>query len=344
MLRWNVIRADKQVTERLSQELSDDSQCGSLFLWRRVMKKKTDSFKTEVKRDWKRNKSLYLMAIPVLAFYLMFMYKPMYGAIVAFMNYRPARGISGSEWVGLENFQRFFNSPYFGRLIRNTIVLSLYSLLFCFTAPILLALLLNEVTAKKFKGTIQTLSYLPHFISMVVAVGMIREFCMTDGLINDIIVFFGGERSALLQNPGLYRIIYILSDIWQQVGWGSIIYLAALSGIDQERYEAAAIDGAGKLRQALHITIPGIMPTVVIMLILRIGSLMNMGYEKTILLYNASTYETADIISSYIYRVGLLEQNWSYSTAIGLFNSVINCVLLLAANQLSKRVTETSLW
>lgn len=246
--------------------------------------------------------------------------------------------------MGVEQFVRFFHSPYFYRLIRNTIVLSIYSLLFCFTAPILLALLLNEVKGKRFKSITQTVSYLPHFISMVVAVGMIKEFCMTDGLINDIIVFFGGERSALLQNPALYRTIYIISDIWQEVGWGSIIYLAALAGIDSERYEAAAIDGAGKFRQMIHVTIPGIMPTVTIMLILRIGSLMNMGYEKTILLYNSSTYETADIISSYIYRVGLLEQNWSYSTAIGLFNSVINCILLLAANRISKKVTETSLW
>ncbi len=284
------------------------------------------------------------MIIPVLIFYLVFMYKPMYGAIIAFMDYRPAKGILGSDWVGVEQFVRFFHSPYFYRLIRNTIVLSIYSLLFCFTAPILLALLLNEVKGKRFKSITQTVSYLPHFISMVVAVGMIKEFCMTDGLINDIIVFFGGERSALLQNPALYRTIYIISDIWQEVGWGSIIYLAALSGIDSERYEAAAIDGAGKFRQMIHVTIPGIMPTVTIMLILRIGSLMNMGYEKTILLYNSSTYETADIISSYIYRVGLLEQNWSYSTAIGLFNSVINCILLLAANRISKKVTETSLW
>ncbi len=306
--------------------------------------KKKERFALRAKKDWKKNKTLYFMIIPVLIFYLVFMYKPMYGAIIAFMDYRPAKGILGSDWVGVEQFVRFFHSPYFYRLIRNTIVLSIYSLLFCFTAPILLALLLNEVKGKRFKSITQTVSYLPHFISMVVAVGMIKEFCMTDGLINDIIVFFGGERSALLQNPALYRTIYIISDIWQEVGWGSIIYLAALSGIDSERYEAAAIDGAGKFRQMIHVTIPGIMPTVTIMLILRIGSLMNMGYEKTILLYNSSTYETADIISSYIYRVGLLEQNWSYSTAIGLFNSVINCILLLAANRISKKVTETSLW
>ncbi|MDC7288420.1 ABC transporter permease subunit [Blautia schinkii] len=297
-----------------------------------------------IKVDWKRNKSLYLLAIPVLLFYLLFMYKPMYGALIAFQNYVPTKGISGSEWVGLDQFIRFFQSPYFVRLLRNTILLSLYSLIFCFPAPIILALLLNEAKNKHFKSITQTMTYLPHFISMVVAVGIVKEFCMSDGLINDLIVMFGGTRSALLQNPAVYRTIYIISDIWQEVGWGSIIYLAALAGIDQQLYEAASIDGAGKWKQMIHVTLPGLMPTVIVMLILRMGSLMSMSYEKTILLFNPSTYETADIISSYIYRVGLLEQNWSYSTAIGLMNSVINCILLVAANKLSKRVTENSLW
>lgn len=309
------------------------------------MKKNNNyDFSKDVKTDWKRNKSLYFLVIPVIVFYILFMYKPMYGAIIAFQNYVPRKGISGSEWVGFAQFIKFFKSPYFWRLIRNTVVLSVYSLVFCFPAPIILALLLNEVKNKKFKSTMQTFTYLPHFISMVVAVGIITEFCLSDGLINDIIVLFGGERSAILQNPAYYRSIYIISDIWQEVGWGSIIYLAALAGIDQQLYEAAAIDGAGKWKQTIHVTIPGLMPTVIIMLILRMGSLMSMGYEKTILLYNPSTYETADIISAYVYRVGLLEQNWSYSTAIGLLNSVINCVMLVTANKLSKRVTENSLW
>lgn len=308
------------------------------------MKNKDNVFSNSVKADWKRNKSLYLIVVPVVLFYILFMYKPMYGALIAFQNYVPAKGMAGSKWVGFDQFIKFFNSPYFFRLVRNTLVLSLYSLVFCFPAPIILALLLNEVKNKKFKSVTQTVTYLPHFISMVVAVGIIKEFCLSDGLINNVIEMFGGQSSALLQNPAYYRTIYILSDIWQEVGWGSIIYLAALSGIDSQLYEAASIDGAGKLKQMLHVTIPGIMPTVIIMLILRMGSLMSMGYEKTILLYNPSTYETADIISSYIYRVGLLEQNWSYSTAIGLLNSVINCFMLVAANKLSKKVTENSLW
>ncbi|MDO5416212.1 MAG: ABC transporter permease subunit [Lachnospiraceae bacterium] len=308
------------------------------------MKKKNSNFIQDVKTDWKRNKSLYFIIIPVILFYILFMYKPMYGALIAFQDYSPAKGMGGSNWVGFKHFIKFFNSPYFFRLIRNTIVLSLYSLIFCFPAPIILALLLNEVKNKKFKSVTQTMTYLPHFISMVVAVGIIQEFCLNDGLINDIVVMFGGERSAILQNPKLYRMIYIVSDIWQQIGWGSIMYLAALAGVDQQLYEAASIDGAGKWKQILNVTIPGIMPTVIIMLILRIGSLMSMGYEKTILLYNPTTYETADIISSYVYRVGLLEQSWSYSTAIGLLNSIINCALLVFANKMSKRVTENSLW
>lgn len=309
-----------------------------------MMKNKDNAFSKSVKADWKRNKSLYFIVIPVVLFYILFMYKPMYGALIAFQNYVPAKGMAGSKWVGFDQFIKFFNSPYFFRLIRNTLILSVYSLVFCFPAPIILALLLNEVKNKKFKSVTQTVTYLPHFVSMVVAVGIIKEFCLSDGLINNIIELFGGQSSALLQNPAYYRTIYILSDIWQEVGWGSIIYLAALSGIDSQLYEAASIDGAGKLKQMLHVTIPGIMPTVIIMLILRMGSLMSMGYEKTILLYNPSTYETADIISSYIYRVGLLEQNWSYSTAIGLLNSIINCFMLVAANKLSKKVTENSLW
>ena len=268
----------------------------------------------------------------------------MYGAIIAFKDYTPALGVEKSPWVGLENFTRFFNSVYFVRLIKNTILLSFYNLLFGFPAPIILALLLNEVRGKRFKSLTQTITYLPHFISMIVVTGMLTNFCMTSGLFNDIIVMLGGERSPLLQNPKLYRTIYVASSIWQEVGWGSIIYLSALAGVDSQLYEAAQIDGAGKWKQMINVTLPAITPTIIIMLILKIGSLMNMGYEKTILLYNPSTYETADIISSYIYRIGLLEQDWSYSTAIGLFNSVINFALLILANKISKRYSETSLW
>ena len=305
---------------------------------------KQSSFFYRVKKDWMRNRSLYLMIIPMLIFFILFHYKPMYGAIIAFKDYTPALGIAESPWVGWDNFTRFFSSVYFGRLIRNTILLSFYSLLFGFPAPIILALLLNEVKNKKFKGLTQTVTYLPHFISMIVVTGMLVDFSMTSGLFNDIIELFGGERSPLLQNPDLYRTIYVASGIWQEIGWGSIIYLSALSGVDSQLYEAAQIDGAGKWKQLIHVTLPGIAPTIIIMFILKMGTLMNMGYEKTILLYNPATYETADIISSYIYRIGLLEQDWSYSTAIGLFNSVINLGLLLITNKIARKCGETSLW
>lgn len=297
-----------------------------------------------VRKDWKKNWSLYVLVLPVLLFFLIFQYRPMYGAMIAFKDYTPALGIEKSEWIGLENFTRFFQSVYFGRLLKNTLLLSIYNLIFGFPAPIILALLLNEVRNRRFKSLAQTITYLPHFISLIVVTGMITDFSLTTGLFNDIIALLGGERLSLLQEAGLYRTIYVASSIWQEVGWGSIIYLSALSGVDSQLYEAAQIDGAGKWKQLIHVTLPAIAPTIIIMLILKMGTLMNMGYEKTLLLYNPSTYETADIISSYIYRVGLLEQDWSYSTAIGLFNSVINFGLLLATNKLSKKFSETSLW
>lgn len=302
------------------------------------------NFKKKLRADWVRNRSLYVLVLPVIAFYILFNYKPIYGAIIAFQDYVPRLGISGSEWVGLANFKRFFSDIYFGRLMRNTLLLSVYDILFGFPAPIILALLLNEIHNKFFKNVTQTITYLPHFISMIVVCGMLTDFSLSTGLFNDIIEFFGGERHPLLQDPKLYRTIYIASGIWQQVGWGTIIYLSALAGVDSQLYEAAEIDGATKWKQTLHVTLPGIAPTIITMFILKIGKLMSMGYEKTILLYNPSTFETADIISSYVYRIGLLEQDWSYSTAIGLFNSVINFVLLILANKLSKKFSETSLW
>jgi putative aldouronate transport system permease protein len=297
-----------------------------------------------LQKDMQRNWSLYLLAVPVILFYLLFAYKPMYGALIAFKDFSPGRGFAGSPWVGFEHFIRFFRSPYFFRLLRNTFLLSFYGLVFGFPAPIILALLLNEVRHSLYKRTVQTITYLPHFISMIVIAGMITDFSLSTGLFNDIIEFFGGTRFPLLQQPGLYRPIYIASDIWQNVGWGTIIYLSALSAIDPQLYEAAMIDGAGRFKQLLHVTLPSITPTIVILLILRIGHLLGVGYEKTILLYNPATYETADIISTYTYRVGLLEQNWSYSTAIGLFNSMVNFSLLLIANKVSRKVSETSLW
>mgnify|MGYP002963423458 FL=1 len=268
----------------------------------------------------------------------------MYGTIMAFMDYSPRLGFAGSECVGFDNFIRFFRSPYCWQVIRNTLILSVYGIVICFPAPIILALLINEVKSQGYKKVVQTVTYLPHFISLVVVTGIIKDFTMSTGLITDIVVFFGGERQSLIQNPNLYRTIYIVSDIWQGIGWGSIIYLSALAGVSEDLYEAAAIDGAGRWKKLVNVTIPAIMPTIVTMLIMRLGQVLGSNYEKTILLYNEATYETADVISSYVYRVGLLDRDWGYSAAIGLFNSLINVILLLITNKISKKLTETSLW
>lgn len=297
-----------------------------------------------LKKDIQRNYIIYLMLVPVMLYYIIFCYVPMYGTIIAFKDFRPGIGILNSEWVGLKHFQSFFNGVYFPRLMKNTIAISIYSLLWGFPIPILLALLLNEVRSKIFKSSVQTLTYIPHFISLVVACGMISNFSATSGVFNDIIAFFGGAREPLLGNPNLFRTIYISSGIWQEIGWGSIIYLAAISGIDQELYEAATIDGAGRLRKALNITLPCISSTIIVLLILRMGSMMNVGFEKIILLYNDLTMEKADVISTYVYRKGLLNADYSFSTAVGLFNSVINFVFVLLANKLSRKFSETSLW
>lgn len=295
-------------------------------------------------RDLKVNRYLWLMILPVLAFYVIFCYVPMYGVVIAFKDFSPMKGILGSSWAGLKYFQEFFSSIYAGRTIRNTLLISLYSLLWGFPAPIILALLLNEIRNVHFKKIVQTVTYLPHFISLIVVCGLIVNFCQQQGLFNNIITFFGGQRILFLQQPEWFRTIYISSGIWQGIGWGSIIYLAALSGIDQELYEAAAIDGANRWKQTIHVTLPGIAPTIIILLIMNIGHLMSVGYEKVILLYNPLTYTTADVISSFVYRVGLQQFNYSYATAVGLFNSLVNLALLVGANAVSRKVNEVSLW
>lgn len=303
------------------------------------------TFGRRVAADFSLNWSLYLLVLPVIAFFLIFHYWPLWGAQIAFRDFVPRRGITASEWVGLEHFERFLTSNYAPRVIRNTIVISLLELLFSFPAPIILALLMNELRSQKFKRTVQTVTYLPHFISLVVVTGMIKDFVSTQGILNDLRVFLGADaRIPMLARAELFRPIYIVSGIWQSVGWGSIIYLASLSGIDGALYEAASIDGAGRWKKLLHVTLPGIAPTIIIMLILRVGQIMNVGYEKIILLYTQSTYETADVISSYVYRMGLLNMDLSYSAAIGLFNSAISFLLVIITNAISRRVSETSLW
>lgn len=295
-------------------------------------------------RDFMLNKYLYLMMLPVIAYYLIFHYAPMYGALIAFKDYSPMKGIVGSDWVGLKHFYDFFNSYYFVRILKNTIIISLYSLIFEFPAPIILALLINEVRSRAFKRVAQTITYMPYFISLVVICGIITDFTNADGVINRLFMLLGYDGQAMLQKPDLFRPIYILSEIWQRIGWESIIYIAALMSIDQEQYEAARMDGASRFKQIFYITLPGIMPTIAIMLILRMGNLLNVGFEKIILLYNPITYEKADVISSFVYRKGLLEFGWSYSSAVGLFNSVINLALLVTANYISRKVNKSSLW
>lgn len=300
--------------------------------------------KKAISEDWKRNRGLYIMIIPVIAFYLVFCYKPMYGALMAFQNFSPKRGIFGSEWVGLSNFRMFFQSKDFYRLLRNTLYISISNIVFSFPAPIILALLINEINRKRFAKVVQTITYLPHFISLVVVCGMIREFVSDTGIITHVLGFFGVEQTNLLNESKAFVPIYIVSGIWQEVGWGTIIYLAALTGINQELYEAASIDGAGRLRRVWSITLPGLIPTIVTLLILRLGSVMNVGFEKIILLYNSMTRDVADVISTYVYRMGLIKKDYGFSTAVGLFNSVINFAFVILANAISRKVNETSLW
>lgn len=303
------------------------------------------SLRSKFVKDFAGNKILYLMIVPVIAYYVVFHYMPMYGAVIAFKDYSPIKGILGSEWAGFAHFETLFQSYYFPTLLRNTVIISLYSLAFEFPMPILLAIVLNEVKNRTFKKWAQTITYMPYFISMIVICGMIKDFTNSGGVVNwAYTAIVGGDGQALLQNPALFRPIYTLSEIWQRIGWESIIFLAALTGVDPEQYEAARMDGASRLTQIWHVTLPGIMPVVTIMFILRIGNLLNVGFEKIILLYNPLTYEKADVISTFVYRKGLLEFNWSFSTAIGLFNSAVCLVLLVLANRLSRKASGSSLW
>lgn len=305
---------------------------------------KEASYFSRLKKDLKKNRVVYIMVLPVILFYILFMYLPMYGVTTAFQQYDPSLGYFASPWVGLKNFKDFFNNIYFGRLISNTLKISLTNILFGFPAPIILALMLNEMKNKYFVKTVQTVTYLPHFISLVVLCGMIRSFTGTGGIITELMMHFGASEKSLLTKPECFVPLYVISDIWQTIGWDSIIYISALAGIDTQLYEACEIDGGGKFIQLLHVTLPGIIPTIVIMLILRMGSVLNVGYEKIILLYNPSIYKTADVISTFTYRKGLQEFNWSYGSAVGVFNSVVNIFFLCVTNYISGKITETSLW
>ncbi len=305
------------------------------------------STSTSLRRKLHRSRYLYALFAAPFLFYVVFEYAPMFGVLIAFKDIKVFRGLGSilsAPGVGFKYFELYLSDPYFWTLVRNTVVIQVLGLAVGFPAPIILALMLNEVRGVAFKRTIQSITYLPHFISLVVICGMIVNFVSTDGVVNNFLAFLGFQRTSFLVRPGWFRPIYIGSEVWQHVGWGSIIYLAALTTVDPQLYEAAALDGAGRLRQLRHITWPGILPTVVILFILAMGRIMEVGYQKIILLYTGATYETADVIATYVYRRGLIQSDFSYATAVGLFTSVIGIVFVISANRISRSLGETSLW
>lgn len=297
-----------------------------------------------LKRVYK-DRYLLLLFLPCFIYYVLFKYVPIWGVLISFKDFKPFIGFSGSKWVGFKHYLKFFASPDAWRIIRNTLLLGLYCLLWCFPFPILFALALNELTTPKFKKFVQTVSYLPHFLSAVVVCGMITNFLSPmRGIINTLINAFGGKSINFMSIPSYFRGIYVISEVWQSLGWGAIIYLAAITNVDPVYYEAARLDGASRLRQMWSITLPCIAPTVSTMLILRVGSILDIGLEKVMLLYSPGIYETSDIIATFVYRQGMISGNMSYATAIGLFSSIINLVLLLIANYFSKRISDTGLF
>ena len=290
-------------------------------------------------------KSLYLIGLPCLLWYLIFEYKPMYGLLIAFQDYSLFKGIRGSVWVGLQNFAEFLSSPYFYTTLKNTIVLNLWGLLLAFPFAILFALLLNEIRNAHLRKYIQTVSFLPYFIAVVVACGiLINMLSPSVGIINHLIEKLGGERTYFLAKPEWFAPIFTGLGIWKQTGFNAIIYLAALTSIDHSLYEAARIDGANKWQQLTRITIPSIIPTIVVMLVLRVGSMLNVGFETVLLLYQPATYSTSDVISTYVYRLGMEQQNFGLATAVGMFNAVVGFILVYSSNKWSKKVSEVSLW
>ncbi|MFS0726585.1 ABC transporter permease [Paenibacillus sp. 1P07SE] len=288
---------------------------------------------------------LYLMLLLPVAFYAIFHYGPLYGLQIAFKNFNPARGILGSPWEGFTHFERFFNSYYFWRLLWNTISINLFSLLIAFPIPILLALIVNEIRSRTFSKLLQNITYIPHFISVVVIVGILQAMLSpTSGPVNQLIEAFGGTPVRFMESAGWFKTIFISSNIWQNMGWQSIIYIAALSGVNPQLYEAAKMDGASRLRRIWHVSLPGIIPVIVILLILDVGHFMNVGFEKILLMQNNLNLESSDVISTFVYTTGILKGEYSYTAAIGLFNSVINLMLLLLVNRFARKTSETSLW
>lgn len=291
------------------------------------------------------NWQLYLMVIPALTYFIIFAYGPMYGVQIAFKDYIATKGIWGSPWVGFKHFERFFNGYYAGRLIGNTLKINILSLIFGFPLPIIFALMLNEIGHTGYKKVIQTVSYAPHFISTVVVVSMITLFLSpSNGVVNKLIEACGGDAVYFLGEPKYFIPVYIISNVWQSLGWSSIIYISALSNVSNEVMEAAYIDGASRFKRILHVSLPCIMPTIIIMLINQVGHIMSVGFEKVLLLQNNLNMSASDVIATYTYRCGLVGGEYSYSAAIGLFNSIINFILIITVNNISKKYSETSLW
>nr|WP_242496518.1 ABC transporter permease subunit [Xylanimonas protaetiae] len=300
----------------------------------------TNTWGTALRRDWR----LYTFVVVPILFLLVFRYAPMFGNIIAFRKFRPGGSPLGEEWSGFHYFEMFLTNGQFWTVFWNTVILGGLWLLIGFPLPIILALLLNEVRSRKFKRTVQTVTYLPHFLSIVIVAGIVFQLTNADGTINQILHFFHVEPITFMQKPEWFRSVYIVSEAWQTVGWGTILYLAALTTIDDQLYEAARIDGANRWKQTWHITLPGIRPTIMVLLILNIGSFMAVGFEKVYLLQNPTIYSTADVITTYLFRVGVNSGQYSYATAIGLFEAVIGLVLVLSANFTSRRLVGSSLW
>ena len=307
---------------------------------RRPPKRRPGAWRRALRRDW----PLYSLAVAPLIFLAIFRYVPMAGNIIAFRRFRPGGSIFGDEWVGTLYVEMFIRDPAFWNVFANTAIIGGMTLVVCFPLPIILALMLNEVRRKHFKKIVQSISYLPHFLSVVIVVGMVYQLLSLQGTVNQITEAFGGDPVSFLQKPEWFRFIYVASEAWQTVGWGTILYLAALTAVDDALYEAARIDGANRWQQTWHVTIPGIRPTMITLLILNIGNFLNVGFEKVLLLYNPMTYSTGDVISTYLYRVGLVSNNLSYAAAIGLFQAIIGFAMVMSANYISRRLVGTSLW
>lgn len=309
------------------------------------MSKGIKMYRTPMWRRMLKNYELYLFIIPAIIYFFIFCYMPMYGVQIAFRNFMPNRGIMNSPWVGMKHFIRIFRLPSFGQIIWNTLAISLYSLVVSFPVPILLALVINEIQSSKFKRIVQTVSYAPHFISTVVLVSLVEMFCHTNyGVLNKIITLFGGETVEFLVDQKYFRSLYVLSGVWQSSGWSAIVYLSALSGIDPQLHESAMIDGASRFQRIIHINLPCILPTVSLLFILQVGGLMSVGFEKAYLMQKSVNLEVSEVLSTYVYKQGLLKAQYSFSAAVGLFNSMVNCILLIITNTISRMLGGSSLF